>query len=421
MKMRTVCPMASDGSSLRVMVRRTKRLFFVSYIGLCGGSGESASSPNELGGLRRTVFMRIGFVVNPVAGMGGSVGLKGTDGEDILREAVARGAMKQSPLKTSRALRGLNAMIEAQFVTCSGEMGKEELDRAGIRSVVVYEPPAETSRRDTIAAVRAFVKDGADIVVFAGGDGTARDVLEAVDMNVPMIGIPTGVKMHSAVFLNSPEDLAQLLEDFSRTGATRDAEVMDIDETSFRNGVLKAKLFGVAKVPDDRAHLQAGKAEYHSGGADEEAREIGQYVADDMKDGVAYVIGPGSTTARIGEVLGQAKALLGVDVFLNRKLVLHDASEEDLLGILRHHGSSKIVVTPIGAQGFFFGRGNQQISARVIRVVGWENVVVLATPTKLKDTPVLRVDTGDSELDESLRGRIKVVTGYRRRRLVPVL
>ena len=374
-----------------------------------------------MGGLRRTVFMRIGFVVNPVAGMGGSVGLKGTDGEDILKEAVVRGAMKQSPLRTSRALRGLNRRVEAQFMTCSGEMGKEELDRAGIRSVVVHEPPAETSRKDTIAAVRAFVRDGADIVIFAGGDGTARDVLEAVDMKVPMIGIPTGVKMHSAVFLNSPEDLPNLLEDFSRTGATRDAEVMDIDEASFRNGVLKAKLYGIAKVPDDRVHLQAGKAEYHSGGADEEAREIGQYVVDDMKEGVAYVIGPGSTTARIGEVLGQAKALLGVDVFLNRKLVLHDASEEDLLGFLRHHGSSKIVVTPIGAQGFFFGRGNQQISARVIRVVGWENVVVLATPTKLKDTPVLRVDTGDSELDESLRGRIKVVTGYRRRRLVPVL
>ena len=360
-------------------------------------------------------------MVNPVAGMGGSVGLKGTDGDDILKEAVARGATKESPKRTNRALRGLNGMVDFQFMTCSGEMGKEELDRAGIRSVVVYEPPAETSRRDTVAAVRAFVKDGADIVIFAGGDGTARDVLEAVDPKVPMIGIPTGVKMHSAVFLNSPEDLAQLLEDFSRTGATREAEVMDIDETSFRNGVLKTKLFGVAKVPDDRVHLQAGKAEYHSGGADEEALEIGQYVVDDMEDGIAYVIGPGSTTARIGEILGQAKALLGVDVFLNRKLVLHDASEKDLLGFLKSQRLNKIVVTPIGAQGFFFGRGNQQISAKVIRVVGRENVVVLATPTKLKDTLVLRVDTGDSQLDESLRGRIKVVTGYRRRRLVPVL
>jgi predicted polyphosphate/ATP-dependent NAD kinase len=365
--------------------------------------------------------MRIGFVVNPVAGMGGSVGLKGTDGEDILKEAVARGATKQSPQRTSRALRGLNGRVDAQFLTCSGEMGKEELDRAGIRSVVVCEPPAETSREDTAAAVRAFVKEGADIVIFAGGDGTAMDVLGAADGKVPIIGIPTGVKMHSAVFVNSPEDLPPLLEDFLRTKATRDAEVMDIDEASFRKGILKAKLFGIARVPDDRAHLQAGKAEYHSGGADEEAREIGQYVVDGMDDGVAYIVGPGSTTARIGEVLGQAKALLGVDVFLGRKLVLHDSSEKDLLGFLKLHGSSKIVVTPIGAQGFFFGRGNQQISAQVIRVVGKENVVVLATPTKLKETPVLRVDTGDSRLDESLRGRIKVVTGYRRRKLVPVL
>jgi len=365
--------------------------------------------------------MKIGFLVNPVAGMGGSVGLKGTDGDDILKEAVARGATKQSPKRTNRALRGLNGMVDAQFITCSGEMGKEELDRANIRSTVVHEPRAETSRKDTIAAVRAFVRDGADIVIFAGGDGTARDVLEAADRKVPMIGIPTGVKMHSAVFMNTPEDLPQLLEGFSTTGATKDAEVLDIDEARFRKGVLKAKLFGIARVPDDIAHLQAGKAEYHSGGADEEAHEIGQYVTDDMEVGVAYIIGPGTTTARIGEVLGQAKALLGVDVFLNRKLVLHDASEKDLLGFLKSQRLSKIVVTPIGAQGFFFGRGNQQISAKVIRVVGRENLVVLATPTKLKDTPVLRVDTGDSELDQSLRGMIKVVTGYRRRRLVPVL
>jgi predicted polyphosphate/ATP-dependent NAD kinase len=365
--------------------------------------------------------MKIGFLVNPVAGMGGSVGLKGTDGEDILKEAVTRGATRQSPQRTIRALQGLKGRVDIQFMTCSGEMGKDELDCAGIPSVVAHKASARTSRKDTVEAVRTFVRDGADIVIFAGGDGTARDVLEAADQRVPLIGIPTGVKMHSAVFLNSPEDLPNLLEEFSRTRATRDAEIMDIDEVSFRKGVLKAKLYGFAKVPDYIAYVQAGKAEYHSGGADEEAREIGQYVVDDMKDGVAYVIGPGSTTARIGEVLGQDKTLLGVDVFLNRKLVLRDASEKDLLDFLEHQSAAKIVVTPVGAQGFFFGRGNQQISAGVIRTAGAENVVVLATPTKLKDTPVLRVDTGDEMLDESLRGRVRVVTGYRRRRLVPVL
>jgi predicted polyphosphate/ATP-dependent NAD kinase len=227
--------------------------------------------------------------------------------------------------------------------------------------------------------------------------------------------------MHSAVFLNSPEDLAQLLENFSHGGATRDAEVLDIDESSFRDGLLRVKLFGIAKVPDDREHVQAGKTEYYSGGAEDEAREIGQYVVDTMVEGVAYVIGPGSTTARIGEILGERKTLLGVDVFLNRKLVLGDASEKNLLDLLMHQSSSQIVVTPIGAQGFIFGRGNQQISARVIEVVGKQNVIVLATPSKLKDTPVLHVDTGDSRLDEAFRGRIKVVTGYKRRRVVRVI
>lgn len=347
--------------------------------------------------------------------------MKGTDGKDILADAVARGATRQSPERVVRALRGLSHEGEFRFMTCSGEMGKEELDRAGIDSVVVHDARPETTKEDTIAAVHAFVRKGVDIVIFAGGDGTARDVMETVNEAVPILGIPTGVKMHSAVFLNSPEDLPRVLEEFADTQATKDAEVMDIDEACFRTGILRAKLFGIAKVPDVGSHLQLGKTEYHSGGADEEALEIGQYMADQMEETVAYIIGPGSTTARIGEVLGQTKTLLGIDVFLDRRLVVRDASEGDLLEFLKRHTRCKIVVTPIGAQGFFLGRGNQQISAAVIKAVGTENIVVLATPSKLKDTPVLRVDTGDPELDLMLRGRMKVVTGYRRRRMVPVV
>ena len=365
--------------------------------------------------------MKIGFVVNPIAGMGGSVALKGTDGEAILAEAESRGAARTSPLRAARAMSGLVSRSDIEVLTCSGDMGVDELEDAGLPSSVIYQASAPTRGEDTTKAARAFVNAGAAILVFAGGDGTARDVLAAIDQRVPMIGIPAGVKMHSAVFVNAPEDLPLLLSEFMRSGATKDAEVMDIDEEGFRAGVLRARLFGYAKVPDDSVHLQAGKEEYHSGGADEEAVEIGQYVADEMEDGVAYILGPGTTTARVADAMGQEKTLLGVDVYIDKKRVLRDATEEDLMDFLRTGKSARIVVTPIGAQGFFLGRGNQQLSARVIRAVGARNVLVLAGPTKLKGTPVLHADTGDPELDVSFKGRIKVISGYKRRRLVSVL
>ncbi len=364
--------------------------------------------------------MRIGFVVNPIAGMGGSVGLKGTDGDATMKEALARGARKQSPERAFWAAEGLRGRRDLDVLTCSGEMGKDELDRAGVQSTVVFEARTNTSRDDTVDAVRTFLRKGSELVVFAGGDGTARDVLEGADRQVPIIGVPAGVKMHSAVFANSPEEIVDLLDGFLTSKQTADAEVMDVDEQSFREGVLRTRLYGYALVPDDSAHMQTGKVEYASGGATDEAQEICQYLVDAMDEGVAYIVGPGTTTAGIGEILGQDKTLLGVDVFLDRRLVLRDACEKDLISLLRRQRAARIIVTPIGAQGFFFGRGNQQISADVIGLVGRENVVVVATPTKLRHTPTLRADTGDKALDDSFTGMIRVVIGYRRRRMVRV-
>jgi predicted polyphosphate/ATP-dependent NAD kinase len=365
--------------------------------------------------------VRLGFLVNPVAGMGGAVGLKGTDGERILREAISKGARKVAPDRAVAALSDLKEMrLDVQFLTCAGEMGKDELDSAGIKGTVVYNPPERSTRSDTQAAVRAFLKEGVELIVFVGGDGTARDIIEVVGQNTAIIGVPAGVKMHSAVFANTSDELPGIIAAFLESHRTRDAEVMDIDEESFRRGVLSAKLYGMAKIPDDPVRIQSGKAVYHSGTAAEEALEIAQYIADGMEEGTIYVLGPGSTTAEIAMVLGERKTLLGVDVYLDRKLLREDVDENGLLEVLAGGKPARIVVTPIGSQGFFFGRGNQQISPAVIRKVGTENVIVVATPTKLRGTPVLRVDSGDPELDESFRGRVKVVTGYKRRRLVTV-
>ncbi len=365
--------------------------------------------------------MRVGFLVNPVAGLGGAVGLKGSDGEEVQREARERGAEQTSPARAVEALKGIRMLdLDIEFVTCAGEMGKEELDRAGLVSEILCRPKRNTTRQDTVDAAEKFLDAGADLIVFAGGDGTARDVLEAVDRRIPIIGIPAGVKMHSAVFVMSPAELPELLTTFHSSRACMDAEVMDIDEDKYRRGVLEAKLYGVAKVPADASLVQAGKTAYHAGTADDEAEELGQYMAETMRPGVGYILGPGSTTAAVTKTLGLEKTVLGVDVIVDRKIVVKDASEKDLLSFLENAARTEIVVTPIGAQGFILGRGNQQLSPKVLRRVGPENIRIIATPTKLKGTPALHVDTGDPELDEALKGRTRVTTGYRRRKLMRI-
>ncbi len=367
--------------------------------------------------------MKIGFVVNPVSGMGGTVGLKGTDGPEVLREALSRGAQRVAPARAVIALREIKKRgLDLEFISADGEMGQNELQEAGMEGRSVYTPPVTmTSPDDTINAAKAFAAEGVDLILFAGGDGTARDLLHAVDTSVPILGVPAGVKMHSSVFAVTPEKAADAVSAFSETGMLLEGEVMDIDEDLFRKGIVQARLYGVAKVPDDSSSLQVTKDAYHSGTAEEEAEELGKYLAENMDPGMYYILGPGTTTAAIARNLGAKKTILGVDMVLDGRTVLEDASERDLLGLLAEGRQAKIIVSPIGAQGFFFGRGNQQISAAVLRRVGVQNVVVVATPTKLRGTPVLRVDTGDASLDASFRGRVRVVTGYGRRRLVQVV
>lgn len=367
-------------------------------------------------------MLRVGFVINPVAGMGGTVGLKGTDGTVVLEEAVRRGARMQAGEKAAQALRGISASVasETLFLTCKGRMGEDAFAALGMACDVVCACGEDTSASDTRAAVREFLSRQADMVAFVGGDGTARDVLAEAGSEVPIIGIPSGVKMHSAVFANTPGEFAEILEEFGRSRAVKEAEVLDVDEDSFRKNEVRARLFGVALTPDCSGHVQAGKQSYASGGASDEADEIGHYLTESMEPGDTYVIGPGSTTARIAKAMGQPKTLLGVDAYRGRVLVLADASESDLIRLLGESQGGWVVVSPIGAQGFFLGRGNQQISPSVLRIVGRDHVLVVSTPTKLQGTPVLRVDTGDPALDAEFRGGIKVITGYKRRRMVKV-
>jgi len=364
----------------------------------------------------------VGLIVNPVAGVGGAVGLKGSDGWETQRRAMELGAVPPAPMRAVTALRDLMAaMPEAQVVTYPGPMGEDACRDAGVEPRVLGEVGDVTSAEDTVAAALDLQEAGVDLILFVGGDGTARDIHKAVDSRVPVLGVPSGVKIHSGVFAFDPGSAGSLAAHFLRSEAPlRDAEVMDIDEDAFRRGQLSARLYGYMRVPYSPRHLQGSKE--GAGHQEEYALEaIAADVVENMEPGVIYILGPGSTTVPVAGKLGVEKTLLGVDAVLDGELVAGDASEETLTGLLEGRRGA-VVLSVIGGQGFILGRGNQQISPMVVRRVGKDNIIIVATPEKLaslRGRP-LKVDTGDPALDEELKGYYRVVTGYGRRTIIRV-
>jgi predicted polyphosphate/ATP-dependent NAD kinase len=344
--------------------------------------------------------------------MGGAVGLKGTDG--LVREALARGAR---PVAERRAKACLELLAEEApeliFFSASGEMGEKALQECGLGCNVVYEPARPSTADDTTATCREMLRESVDLILFCGGDGTARDVA-SVAGRMPMLGIPAGVKMHSGVFAVSPEAAAELALLYLRGDLqTRETEIVDVDEELYRRGELQTRLFALARTPYKPVLVSDRKRIYSSSSEEDFKDQIAQFAREFMVDGSAYILGPGTTTARIAERQGIEKTLLGVDVIKDGRLLLRDASERDLLQLLEQERKAKLIVSPIGAQGFLLGRGNQQISAEVMRLVGSANLIIVSTPHKLAELDRLFVDTGDRELDRALSGSRQVVTGYR--------
>ncbi len=358
----------------------------------------------------------VGFIVNPVAGMGGAVGLKGTDGKAILTQAIALGA---KPIATQRAETFLNQLIPVKenlkLIVGAGDMGQIQAEKCGFSCKTVGESKKETSSEDTQSIAKGIVEAGVDLLVFCGGDGTTRDILKAVDLKVPVLGVPTGVKMHSAVFAVSPQAAARVAATYLWSGLPlREAEVMDVDEQAFRQGHLSAELYGYLLSPYMPHLIQGNKMESPVTESEvENQAAIAIYINEEMKPDTIYIVGPGTTTRTIADLLDQKKTLLGVDLFQDKKIIAKDVSEKQILQVINGK-KAKIIVTPIGGQGFIFGRGNQQISSKVIRQVGLDNIVVAATKGKLDKLESLRVDTGDSELDEQLRANgIRVIVDYK--------
>ncbi|MDW5563687.1 MAG: ATP-NAD kinase family protein [Methanomassiliicoccus sp.] len=365
--------------------------------------------------------MRVGLVINPIAGMGGAVGLKGTDTPEVLEEAIRRGARPIAQDRTDEALRAAGDLFAYDFITAGGLMGEDVLRRHTTSVTVVCSPSGITTDKDTGSACEAILEAGVDLLLFTGGDGTARDVMDVVDERVPAIGIPSGVKMHSGVFANTPHDAGVLLR---RTRVenlpAHRSEVMDIDEAEVRLGSVSASLYGYMLTPEEPTLMQPYKLALGGATEDQHKEAIAKYFVDTMKDGVLYILGPGTTLEAVGRRLEVGKTLLGVDLVADRRLLAKDVDEDTILKTLEVYPEARIVVSPIGAQGFIFGRGNQQISHRVIEKVGVRNVIILATPIKMKETKTLRVDTGDAELDEELRGYGKVIIGWGLQQVAPV-
>jgi predicted polyphosphate/ATP-dependent NAD kinase len=367
---------------------------------------------------------KLGLIVNPIAGMGGRVGLKGTDGQEILDRAKRMGAVPIAPRRTVEALEQIAPIKDnIDLITYPNEMGEDEAKRFNFAPKVIGSiTEGNTTSKDTRDAAREMLGLSVDLILFAGGDGTAKDIFDVIGNKVPALGIPAGVKIHSAVFAVNPRWAGELAVMYLQERGTgiREAEVMDVDEQAFREGRVTARLFGYLKVPYEETMLQAAKA--GSPPDDESATEaIASDFMENVEDDCVYVLGPGTTTRAIAEKLGLKKTLLGVDVLYKRKLLASDVNEKQLLESIQGK-KVKIVVSVIGGQGFIFGRGCQQISPDVIRKVGKENILVVATPNKLallRGRPLL-VDTGDTEVDEMLSGYVRVTTGYRRRAMYMV-
>lgn len=370
----------------------------------------------------------IGLIINPAAGVGGRVGLKGSDGEEVYRRAIEMGSVPVAPERTRRALRRLaGERLTFKIITCPGEMGERICLEEGFDPEILGGPfGVPSSPEDTIRAAGEFVRRGVELILFTGGDGTARNVFDAVGPDQPVLGIPGGVKIHSGVYAASPAKAADLVSDFLQArGRIRlsSCEVMDLDEESIRADRVSARLYGYMKVPFERGLNQSAKA--GSSSSDEVSQDgIASDVINGMNSSDIYLIGPGTTTLAVLEKMRLKGTLLGIDAVHQGKILALDLNEQKILNLMTAHSDKcfKIIATITGRQGFLFGRGNQQFSPEVIRRVGKNGITVLSTENKLlslKDSPVY-VDTGDSELDEELSGYIQIITDFGMRKVYPM-
>ncbi|MBN2157317.1 MAG: ATP-NAD kinase family protein [Candidatus Lokiarchaeota archaeon] len=374
----------------------------------------------------------IGLLLNPISGMGGSVGLKGTDGIDVLQRAQKLGAVPKIQDRTEIFLITLNSLSnDFEIITPPGIMGEEICERTNTSHKVI---PRElfghelllfqTTKEDTQIAAKYFLDEKVDLLIFIGGDGTARDILEVIDQHIPCLGVPGGVKVFSSVFTVNPKLGAELTARFINGKVSIiETEVVDIDEQAFRENRIQMKIYGYMKIPHVPLLIQGTKQS--TSFTDEEKDNqiaIARSIIDDMEQDIFYILGPGTTVQKVAELLNTQKTLLGFDIIKNRELVAIDVNEQKILNIINDEPTA-LVISPIGRQGFVFGRGNLQITPEVMQKIPKENIHILCTKSKVQSLPngYLRTDIRDPTMDEQLRGFYRVLVDFKEYRIIKMI
>jgi predicted polyphosphate/ATP-dependent NAD kinase len=363
----------------------------------------------------------IGLIVNPVAGAGGRVGLHGTDGAELYAEAVRRGGTAASLPRAARALRRMALPRSWRMLAAPGVMGADLAAACGLDVTALrMEPPPgrPTTAADTTEAARLLAAAGVGLLVFAGGDGTARDIAKVLPAGLPVVGIPGGVKMRSGVFGASPEAAADVVSDFA-LGAGRplaEAEILDAAADG-----LHTEFHAVVTVPGAGGRL-AGAKSFTMGGSQSELDALCAATADDLAPGTLYLFGPGSTTAGVLRRLGLPGTALGVDAVRDGELIGADLSEQEITALMDQAPATRLVLGVIGGQGFLLGRGNQQLGPPVLARLGPGDLVIVATAAKLAalNPPRLLIDAGDDAAFSGLCGYHRVRTGPSRYMMMQV-
>ena len=378
-------------------------------------------------------MVRLGLLVNPDAGLGGRLGLKGSDGQAKLARSM--GAEDRSGPRMKAMLEHFSSIHRASFdeiswVTSEGRMGTDWLPESEIGSInTVHSSSGGTSAADTQDAVNALLDSEIDLLVYAGGDGTTRDVVAALETaessETPVIGVPTGVKMHSGCFAASPKAAAEALSSWLIGDLLlASTEVLDLDEDLYRQGKWVVRLYAEAMTPSSPRWMQGSKQRVEVSGEEDTTEGLADHIREILvTDDRMIIWGSGGTLRKIGEMNGFEPTTLGIDATTGKEQVGTDLSESDLLELLSEHdGPTTLLLSPMGGQGFLIGRGNLQLSPQVLRLIGIDNILGVVTPAKLLSVRKLRIETGDSELDAEFGAMryMKVLQGYRTTRVLPV-
>ena len=378
-------------------------------------------------------MVRLGLLINPDAGLGGRLGLKGSDGQAELARSM--GAEDRSGPRMRAMLEHFSSIHRVGFediswVTSEGRMGTDWLPEVEIGSIsTVHSSEAETSAVDTQDAVNALLESEIDLLVYAGGDGTTRDVVAALETaessETPVIGVPTGVKMHSGCFAASPKAAAEALSSWLIGDLLlASTEVLDLDEDLYRQGKWVVRLYAEAMTPSSPRWMQGSKQRVEASGEEDTTEGLADHIREILISEERMLIwGSGGTLRKIAEMNGFEPTNLGIDATIGNEQVGTDLSESDLLELLSgHNGPTTLLLSPMGGQGFLIGRGNLQLSPEVLRLIGIDNILGVVTPAKLLSVRRLRIETGDPELDADFAAMryMKVLQGYRTTRVLPV-